>query len=408
MTESISKPIPRAISIAVFVFTVSLIIINLVSLVFPSLIESFLEEYDVSYDPFELGTWAIPVIITNIAMLVFGIFYFTNKLPSVVQNGINFIKNFEVSRTITTIVLVGLIFGYVGFTIQELPVNEGIKYGDFDRVKAIVEGWPFENAIDDEGLFNLHVKNFLLKSSQFLFQNYRIMPLIMSMSLLLLTYFFTAKIAKKRFAGIVAMIILLQSDVFHTFDTVASYENSWVLLYLLSLFLVEKKWFLSPLAYIASLFSKPLTAPYLVMTLFYTYSSEIPRRKKIYILLTYIAIIIVGLAGLYVIGLDVGGGISQGSLKFQHNDFWNSFTTWSYQLRFDGIFLVFSLPLTVALFFTAKKGIRHADSILVLIAGVMFTMSLLTAFTSFNLHPYRYVPLIVFFAIGVGTLLSKR
>jgi len=408
MTESISKPIPRAISIAVFVFTVSLIIINLVSLVFPSLIESFLEEYEVSYDPFELGTWAIPVIITNIAILIFGIFYFTNKLPSVVQNGINFIKNFEVSRTVAAIVLVGLIFGYVGFTIQELPVNEGIKYGDFDRVKAIVEGWPFENAIDDEGLFNLHVKNFLLKSSQFLFQNYRVIPLIMSMSLLLLTYFFTAEIAKKRFAGIVAMIILLQSDVFHTFDTVASYENSWILLYLLSLFLVEKKWFLSPLAYIASLFSKPLTAPYLVMTLFYTYSSEIPRRKKIYILLTYIAIIIVGLAGLYVFGLDVGGGISQGSLNFQHNDFWNSFTTWSYQLRFDGIFLVFSLPLTVALFFTAKKGIRHADSVLVLMAGVMFTMSLLTAFTSFNLHPYRYVPLIVFFAIGVGTLLSKR
>jgi len=402
------KPKPRAISIAAFVFTASLIIINLVSLVFPSLIESFLEEYDVTYDPFELGTWAIPVIITNIAMLIFGIFYFTKKLPNVVQNGINFIKNFEVSRTVTTIVLVGLIFGYVGFTIQELPVDEGIKYGDFDRVKAIVEGWPFENAIDDEGLFNLHVKNFLLKSSQFLFQNYRVMPLIMSMSLLLLTYFFTAKIAKKRFAGIVAMIILLQSDVFHTFDTVASYENSWILLYLLSLFLVEKKWFLSPLAYIASLFSKPLTAPYLAMTLFYTYSSEIPRRKKIYILLTYIAIIIVGLIGLYVFGLDVGGGISQGHLNFQHNDFWNSFTTWSYQLRFDGIFLVFSLPLTVALFFTAKKGIRHADSILVLIAGVMFTMSLLTAFTSFNLHPYRYVPLIVFFAIGVGTLLSKR
>ena len=402
------KPKPRAISIAAFVFTASLIIINLVSLVFPSLIESFLEEYDVTYDPFELGTWAIPVIITNIAMLIFGIFYFTKKLPNVVQNGINFIKNFEVSRTVTTIVLVGLIFGYVGFTIQELPVDEGIKYGDFDRVKAIVEGWPFENAIDDEGLFNLHVKNFLLKSSQFLFQNYRVIPLIMSMSLLLLTYFFTAEIAKKRFAGIVAMIILLQSDVFHTFDTVASYENSWILLYLLSLFLVEKKWFLSPLAYIASLFSKPLTAPYLVMTLFYTYSSEIPRRKKIYILLTYIAIIIVGLAGLYVLGLDVGGGISQKNLNFQYNDFWNSFTTWSYQLRFDGIFLVFSLPLTVALFFTAKKGIRHADSVLVLMAGVMFTMSLLTAFTSFNLHPYRYVPLIVFFAIGVGTLLSKR
>ena len=408
MTESISKQNPRIISIAVFVFALALIIINLVSLVFPSLIESFLEEYDVSYDPFELGTWAIPVIITNLAMLVFGIFYFTNKLPSVVQNGISFIKNFEVSRNVTAIVLVGLVFGYIGFSFQELPVEEGKTYGDFERVKAVVEAWPFGNVPGEESLFNLHVKNFLLKSSQFLFQNYRVMPFIISISLLVLTYFFTAEITKKRFAGIVALIILLQSDTFQAFDTSASYENSWTLFYLLSLYLIEKRWFLSPLAYVASLFSKPLTAPYLPMTLFYTYNSQISRRKKFYTLLIYIAIIFGGLVGLYVLGIDVGGGISQGKLDFEYIDFWNSFTTWSYQLRFDGIFLLFILPLAVALFFTAKNGVLHADSLLALIAGAIISMSLLVAFTGFNLHPYRYMPLIVFFAVGVGMLLSKR
>ncbi len=408
MEPSAQKQIPRVISIAVFVFALFLILINLVSLVFPSLVESTLEEHELSYDPFELGTWAIPVIVVNIAILIFAIFYFKNRLPTVVKNGIGFIKNFEISRSVATIVLVGLIFGYIGFTIPELPDIEGKKFGDFDRVKAAVEGWPFENTTGEDELFNLHVKNFLLKSSQFLFQNYRVIPMLTSMTLLLLTYFFTAEITKKRFAGIVSTVVLLQSDIFHTFDTVASYENSWILLYLLSLFLVEKKWFLSPVAYIASLFSKPLTAPYLFMTLFYTYSSQIPRRKKFYLLSSYIAIIIVGLIGLYVIGIDIGGGISQGNLKFQEFDFWNSFATWSYQLRFDGVFLAFILPLTVALFFTARSGVRHANSILVLMAGVMFTMTLLTAFTGFNLHPYRYVPLIVFFAVGVGTLLSKR
>ena len=112
--------------------------------------------------------------------------------------------------------------------------------------------------------------------------------------------------------------------------------------------------------------------------------------------------------GLYVLGIDVGGGISQGKLDFEYIDFWNSFTTWSYQLRFDGIFLLFILPLAVALFFTAKNGVRHADSLLALIAGAIISMSLLVAFTGFNLHPYRYMPLIVFFAVGVGMLLSKR
>jgi len=306
--------------------------------------------------------------------------------------------------------MVGIVFGYIGSAIQELSVDEGKTFGDFEHVKEAVENWPFGTVVGaerpDESLFHLHVKNFLLKSSQFLFQNYRVMPLIVSISLLLLTYFFTAELTKKRFAGIIATIILLQSNTFQAFDTIATYENSWVLFYLFSLYLIEKKWFLSPFAYIASLFSKPLTAAYLPMTLFYTFCSQIPRREKIYILLIYSAISLGGLLGLYVLGIDVQG-VSQDKLDFDYFDFWSSFTTWSYQLRFDTIFLLFILPLTVALFFTAKKGIRHADSVLALIAGVIISMTLLAAFTGFNLHPYRYVPLIVFFAIGVGILLSK-
>ena len=179
-------------------------------------------------------------------------------------------------------------------------------------------------------------------------------------------------------------------------------------MYLLSLFLIEKKWFLSPVSFVASLFSKPLTAVFLPMTLFYTYCSQIPQRKKYYTILIYIAILVVGLVGLYVIKPAVGFDISRGGLDFDHIDFWSGFTTWSYQLRFDTIFLLFILPLTVALFFTARNGILHANSILGLIVGVTISMPLLAALTGYNIHPYRYVPLIVFFSIGVGMLLSKK
>ena len=66
------------------------------------------------------------------------------------------------------------------------------------------------------------------------------------------------------------------------------------------------------------------------------------------------------------------------------------------------------MPLTVGLFLTSRRGIKQADSILFLIAGIVFVMPLLAALTYFNIHPYRYVPLVVFFAIGVGTLLSQK
>jgi len=188
----------------------------------------------------------------------------------------------------------------------------------------------------------------------------------------------------------------------------ATYENSWVLFYLLSLYLVIKKWFLSPISYVASIFSKPLTAPYLPMTLFFTYRSDIPRKKKFYILISYIIIGIVGIIGLFIGGIDFGGDITQKALNIDYIDFWSAFTAWSFQLRFDYIFLLFILPLTVALFLISREGFPHADSVLVLILGVIFAMPFLTALSEFNLHPYRYMPIVVFFAIGVGTLLSKK
>jgi len=33
---------------------------------------------------------------------------------------------------------------------------------------------------------------------------------------------------------------------------------------------------------------------------------------------------------------------------------------------------------------------------------------ILTGFTEFTNQPYRWVPLVVFFAVGIGILLSKR
>ena len=95
-------------------------------------------------------------------------------------------------------------------------------------------------------------------------------------------------------------------------------------------------------------------------------------------------------------------------MDFNYLDFWNGFTIWAFQMRFDGIFLIFILPLIIGLFITARRGFPHADSISLLITGIIFAMPLLTAITEFNLHVYRNVPVNIFFAIGVGVLLSHK
>jgi len=70
--------------------------------------------------------------------------------------------------------------------------------------------------------------------------------------------------------------------------------------------------------------------------------------------------------------------------------------------------LVFLLPLSVSLFLKARQGKQELDSILVIITGILLAAPLLAGFSEFNLQPYRWIPLIVFFAIGVGALLSKN
>jgi len=397
------------VSYIVFVIALVIVLINLTSLVFPSLIVTSIVGSAINADPWEPGAWAIPLITINLILLVFATLYYKKILPKFIRNSYNFILNFEVSRNVAFLVVLAVMFFYIGFTIPDLYDVEEELWADFIRVKLALDNWPFGDPKEiDQTLHFLYVKNFFLKSSEMLFQNFKVMPLVASAAILLLTYFFTFEITKKRFAGIVAMIILFQSRTFLEFDTIATYSNFWTLFYLLSLYLIYKKWYLSPISFIASIFSKPLSAAFLPMTLFFTYRAEIPRRKKINLTISYAVIVGVATAGVFIFDIDLGGGVTSGLLTFDNKEFWSSFTIWGFQLRDDTLFLLFILPVTVGLFLKSLKGIPQADSILILIIGTIFVMPLLAALTLTNLHPYRFVPLVVFFAIGVGTLLAQR
>lgn len=393
------------VSFAIFLIALVIISINLISLFFPSLIIILASGSEIQDNPFEVGPWLVPFIVTNFILLLIGILYYTKKLPQIIRNSIQFILNFEISANVTAIVFAIILLGYIALTMNELRLDEELIYGDYDRVKVVIDEWPFGEG--ERSLMDRHVTNFLLKSSLVLFQNMNVIPFIASIALLALTYFFTVKITKKKFAGIVAMLILFQSFTFYSFDTLVSYPNFWALFYLLSLYLMYIKWPLSPVAYVASLLSKALTAPFLPMLLFFIYRSEIPTRKKINIAISYAAVVVASVSVVLVADVQLGGDIQKEGLVFDWEEFWIGFTAWSSQLRFDGLFLLFVLPLIVGLFILARRGQKIADAIIVQIIGIIFVMPLLSAMTSYDLHPYRYVPLVGFFAIGVGTLLSK-
>ena len=408
MASKMEKEKTSRISYVVFISAIIVVVLNLISLFFPGLFITMTADFETNVDPFELGVSTVPVLVTNLVLLGIGILHYRKILPAKIQDSVRFILNFEVSPKVAGIVVVILLGGYIAFTSQDLSVNEINEIPDFDKVEKALENYP------NEGLHGYAaVKFFLLHTSQVIFQNVKVIPFIGSISLLLVTYLFTVEITKKRFPGLVALAILLQSHTFLQYDTIATYPNFWTLFFIISLYMIYKKWYLSPVMYVVSIFSKPLTAVFFPMTLFFTYRAEIPKEKKIRIAISY-AIIFVIMIGILLAGLSIpdmleGFESTAGILEgFDYSDFSSGFTAWAFQLRFDWAVLLFILPLTVGLFLTSRRGIPEADSILVLLVGILILGPLLVGFTHYLINPYRFMPLIVFFAVGVGTLLSKR
>jgi hypothetical protein len=387
---------------AVFLPTLVIVLISITSIVFPALIvrSTSLFHSDVLgteiIDPFIPGVLAAPLIVINLLVLGFGVAYYKGtKLRELVKK----ITSFEVSKKQAIIGIIIILAIFSAVTAGTLAKEE--TWVDYSKVKTRVQSWSIS---DFTHSFEPHVKYLLLSGSSHIFGNIRVIPFITSIALLLLTYFFTANITQKKFAGIVSMILVLQSDVFVSYGTTATYDNSWITLYLFSLYLVQRFWQSSPVPFFVSIFSKALTVAFLTMSLYFIARSSLPKRSKIYSLASY-GIIIIMLAAAFEIFKNILPG---GNTGFNGIHFWPGFASMAIQMRFDYVILIFLLPLTVMLFFASRRGILHADSILIMIFGILLTSPLLVAMTNQTNQPYRFVSLSVFVAIGVGVLLSNR
>jgi hypothetical protein len=158
----------------------------------------------------------------------------------------------------------------------------------------------------------------------------------------------------------------------------------------------------SPAIYLLSIFSKVLTVAFLPMSIFFVLSSDIPQKKKAFVVLVSTIIIMGGIVIFTTQNLaetkDAG---------WNSDEFWAGMSSFANQIRHDGLVILFVLPLVFGLFMVSKRS-RYANSIMIMIAGMLVMVPLISGLTEITNQPYRFVPLIFFFAIGVGTLLSKR
>jgi len=348
-------------------------------------------------DRFETGSWSGLLIAANAAVFGLAFLHYKSRIPRM-SAMFGRVFDFETSRRVTAVVMSVILAAYIAAAAGELATEE--TYADWMNLEKRLETWSPDSI---SGGYEPHVKYAITVASMQVFGSYAVLPFVASVLLVILTYAITAQITQKRFAGVVSAMVLLQSNVFLSYDTSVTYTNFWTVFYVASLYFAKKIWHTSPVFFLLSIPSKALAAMFAPMSIYYFLGSDMPKAQKIAIA-TATAAIVVGGAAAIMSGSSIGEAAYEG---FDAAEFWMGFSSFANQLRWDGLVLLFCIPLIVGLFIASKHGVRHADSVMVMISGMLLLAPVLTGFTNQTNQPYRFVPLVVFFAIGVGVLLSR-
>ena len=397
----------QKVSKIIFLICITISLISFLSLIFPAfLIElsinnSILDESNRTVNVYELGIWALPIIFGN--MVFFGLFtmYKLKKFPYKFNKIIYKISLFDISKKTCIIVLLVLFSIYFIFSFDEFQ-REEFEFGDYVGVVKDAKEWEFKG----NSIISPEIRYLFLHISIELFDNIRILPFIASISLLLITFFLTLELTKKRISGVISFAILLQSNLFLMFDTTSSYENFWTAFYFLSLYLIFKKPVGSHIAFILGMLTKPLVLTLLPINLFAIFTSELKKSRKIILWITYSIIILVVLIAFFTNNIThVTFGESE--VGFNFNKLISSMNEFGNSLRFDGLILILFIPTIIILF--TKKG-NISKSINLIFLGIVFSIlsqPLMFSMIEMTLQPYRFIPVIVFCAISVGMIFSN-
>ena len=194
----------QKVSYVVFFCTLVVVLLTIIPVIFPALFSSYFGMFTENLNPFELGYQSTFLIVSNVAILGFGIAYYKNKIPSLVYDVVEKIRTFEISKRVAIISLTIILGVYVGLSTPELFLNEGQDWSDYNAVLVpALEIWPFGESDDVyvQEQNDRYVRMFLLDVSLEIFQNIKLLPFIASILVVVFTYLITVQFCQKRFAG---------------------------------------------------------------------------------------------------------------------------------------------------------------------------------------------------------------
>ena len=147
--------------------------LTVITIIFPSLFSSVFGKFSSNLISFELGILGMPLVVSNVVLILFGVLYVKKKFPNTISNYIDKIRVFEIPKKPSFIILLIIFSIYIGFSIPELSIDESTEWPDYKTLADALEIWPdgeSDNVYIQEQN-DRYVRMFLLDSSLNIFQN---------------------------------------------------------------------------------------------------------------------------------------------------------------------------------------------------------------------------------------------
>ena len=233
---------------------------------------------------------------------------------------------------------------------------------------------------------------YTLIASKTLTGNYHTFPIVSSIALLVMTFFFAYKITGHRMSSIIAVVVVEFSKTFMWYSDDIAYPNFFLVFLLLSIYPFQKAW-LKPIAFVTSFVFKAEALAFLPLTLI----KEKDKRIK----LAYIGIaVLVGLVAISLNWVRFDGTINTTNATYPQIGL--------YLLDQDMWLLSILFPVTILLFYLRKHKVEWSGYLLGAMGYCLLFQYILPIFTTYNAFGYRMLPFVVFFALGVALIVSKK
>lgn len=233
---------------------------------------------------------------------------------------------------------------------------------------------------------------YTILASKTLTGNYHTFPIISSIALLIVTYFFALKITSNRLASIVSVVILEFSRTFMWYSDDIAYPNFFMVFLLLSIYPFTRSW-IKPIAFVTSFVFKAEALAFFPLTFI--------KEKDKRIRLVYIGIaIMVGAVAIALNWVRFDGSINTTNLLYPQIGL--------YLLDQDMWILSLLTPVTILLFYLRKHKVEWSGYLLLAMGYCLLFQYILPIFTSYNAYGYRMLPFVVFFALSVALIISKK